>query len=63
MLYLVNFDEWKIVLANDARGELIEVAGHNDVRLLRAFLDSLKPAKRSRQDRVRGMARVGQPAL
>jgi hypothetical protein len=62
LLYLINFDEWKIVLANDMRGEVIEVAGHNDVHLLRAFLDSLKPTQRSRQDRVRGMARVGQPA-
>jgi hypothetical protein len=41
VLATLTHEEWKIVLANDARAELLTVANHGDPVLLRSWLDEL----------------------
>lgn len=41
ILIALTLEQWRVVLANDARGELLEIAHAGDVRLVESFLASL----------------------
>ena len=41
ILYELTSEEWRTVLANDARGELLEIAHAGDVRAIESFLQGL----------------------
>jgi len=58
LLAVLSLDDWRLVLGNDARGELLEVASLGDIDKLGVFVESLRPAVRSREDRVRRAARA-----
>jgi len=47
LLATLNLHQWQVILGNDARGELIEVASSGDVEKLEAFLVGLGAGKKS----------------
>lgn len=41
LLAQISLAQWRVILANDARGELLEIAHSGDASAVRAFVDSL----------------------
>lgn len=56
LLAQLSLEQWRAVLGNDARGELLEVAHQGDVGAVLDFLRSLMPSLLDRQSKARGWA-------
>ena len=61
LLATLSLQQWQVVLGNDARGELLEVASSGDVVQLQEFLHQIgadeKPRARARDTKLREFAR------
>ena len=53
LLYSLTLDQWRIVLGNDARGELLEVAHSGNVQEVERFLYRLGATKEQIENRAR----------